>query len=347
VSALPRLIPDPSRLFVEGGGRFIAHHVLLREFPVEHRHVVREVYDALVDLDRLNLTMLPDSITDLVLHGLSGLCLRSVQEGLYYLEIGPRACHLLLSLERGIRQTAAELEGLAGIAEPTDGDLARIAELTARRDRLGAELTVERAARRELKDALGKVTGSLEPLLRRREPTDLERAQIAELSAEAARLRGELIREDSVIFRHSGPGFHGLRNIELLAQLAKAKPKSKAKGDAEAGGDGPKKGKGEPVYNRVPPPTPATPAELAAIKAATDAVVNGPEGEATEAERAAAEQFRARGEAVKAKAKARPEVKLDDRPRDPHAPARSVQEVLEAKRRALGLSVAPDPPDDS
>jgi hypothetical protein len=255
------LIPDPRPLRVEEGGKqFFGHIVDLRAFPKECEGPIQVIYDRLIGLDFRDETILPDRVTDLVLVQATGRSFRSVQEVLYWLEIGPTACRRLMALERTIRQTAAELARLAGIPDPGDHDRARAAALEAQHRSARAELDAMRDRRARLKAELGKVTGRLGALTRKREPDAADRALADELFAKATRIRAELINEDSVILRHSGPGFHGRRRIELLAQLAGRKPKerekarpaadaaAKARPAADAAAKG--KGKAESVYNR-------------------------------------------------------------------------------------------------
>jgi hypothetical protein len=247
MSAAPKLLPDPKPLTVDRDGeRFIRHPVLIAAYPVQYRHVVREVWDALIDQDRDNATILSDRLTDRVLSQLTGLSPRGVQDGLYFLELGPAACHVLIGIERRLRRNQGERDALARRPElcTTDADHARLAELVAERDRLRADLVEFRQSRDDLKARYRQLTSRMVMILSNPDPTDADHARLAELVAERAAVRALLEAPDSLIFRHSGPGFDGLRQIEITARLAGGKKKphagaakgqGKGKGDDKAG----------------------------------------------------------------------------------------------------------------
>lgn len=75
-----------SPLFIEGGDRYIAHIIRLKDIPAEIRASMSEVWDALMDLNRFNDTLLPDQLTDRFLAQYLGRSERFVQKGLHGLE---------------------------------------------------------------------------------------------------------------------------------------------------------------------------------------------------------------------------------------------------------------------
>ena len=240
MSAATKLIPDPLPLHVEGGRRFIGHPVALRDFPPEYRPIVREVWDVLIERDFEDVTILPDNLTDLVLKQLAGRCARGIQEGLYYLELGASACRTLASIERRLRGAA------------TDEDRARAC----------AELVAFRAARQDIKDRYHQLTARMVMIRSKPDPTDEDRARLAELAAERDGVRTELEADDALIFRHSGPGMLGRRQIEIVARLAGEK-KGKGGRRPAAGTKAPAgQSKGTPIPNVGI--VPETPPELAA-----------------------------------------------------------------------------------
>jgi hypothetical protein len=180
----PSLLPRQFPLRVEGGRRFIGHVIPHRDFPAEYRAAATENWDALIDLDHENVTLLDDDLSDRFLAQHEGRKGRFVQKGLEALEVGPKALHARVAIERQIRSLAGELAALEAKPDPTDSD----------------------------------------------------RARIAELVRAATLLRADLINVDSVIFRHSGPGFQGRRHIEIIGRLAGAKPKERARAARKAAG---------------------------------------------------------------------------------------------------------------
>jgi hypothetical protein len=331
MSAALKLLPRQSPLFDEDGDRFIGHVVRLKDFPVEYRAAASEMWDALIDGDHDNVCLLPDGLTDPYLSQWMDRSGRFDQKGLYALELGPAALHDLVKLERPL----AELYHLRRKAEPTDAERARIAELAARETALRSELKAMREARRDLKDDLGKKTGALAALQWKKEPTAEDLARMEELAAEADAIRARLIHKDSVIFRHSGPGFEGRRHIEIVRRLKKKKkPESKPKAAAK---------KAEPVYNRVPETT-LTPEELAAA-AAQIALAEGtaPTAEDLEGGKRAAEDLRKLTGAHLGREKPRPAAAGRSEPAVPISPERlAIQRKLEAKQK--GQDPDGDPP---
>jgi hypothetical protein len=273
MSALPKILPDPLPLDVDGGRRFIRHPVDLRDFPFECRHVVREVWDALIGQDFDDVTILPDRLTDRFLKQLTGRSPRSVQDGLYYAELGAARCNVLIGIERQLRDLARKLDALAGKPElcTTDADRARVAELAAERDRLRADLLEFRQSWDALKTEYRQLTARMVMITSKPELTEEDRDRLVELAARRDAVRAEIIAPDSLIFRHSGPGFGGNRRIEILARVAAKKEKEPRPAAAKAKAKAP----GNPSRDRQIPNVgtvkDCTPEEVAAIQAAAKA----------------------------------------------------------------------------
>ena len=71
-----------SPLFIEGGERFIPHIIRIKDIPPDLRASMTEVWDAMMDLNHFNDTLLSDSLTDRVLGQYTGRSGRFVQKGL-------------------------------------------------------------------------------------------------------------------------------------------------------------------------------------------------------------------------------------------------------------------------
>jgi hypothetical protein len=69
-------------LFIDGGSRFIPHIIRLKDIPSDLRASMTEVWDALMDLNHFNDTLLPDTFTDLFLKQYTGRSGRFIQKGL-------------------------------------------------------------------------------------------------------------------------------------------------------------------------------------------------------------------------------------------------------------------------
>jgi hypothetical protein len=362
MTAAARLLPDPSPLRIEGGARYIGHPVELREFPVEYRAAARDVWDTLIERDLDDTTLLPDRLTDRVLHQLTGRSERSVQEGLYFLELGPAGCHALAGLERRLR--AAVRAGDAGAAAGAR-----------------AELVEFRLARQDLKDRFRQAGARMLAIDSGPEPTDADRERLAELAAERDRIRAELLAGGGLILRHSGPGFEGRRQIEITRPMAGARPKApaappaKARGKAMAQGKSSSRGSSIPNLQSgtVPETTPEQAAAAAAqVAAATAGEIPGMTAEEqAEADRIW-EESRKRREAA-GRRKSRPALQLgpevgasatvspamlelqrqieasrrEQAAREATPPPGSIQAALGPKAEALGFRAVPGPDDSS
>ena len=327
MSAATKLIPDPLPLHVEGGRRFIGHPVALRDFPPEYRPIVREVWDVLIERDFEDVTILPDNLTDLVLKQLAGRCARGIQEGLYYLELGASACRTLASIERRLRGAA------------TDEDRARAC----------AELVAFRAARQDIKDRYHQLTARMVMIRSKPDPTDEDRARLAELAAERDGVRTELEADDALIFRHSGPGMLGRRQIEIVARLAGEK-KGKGGRRPAAGTKAPAgQSKGTPIPNVGI--VPETPPELAAAVKAHVEALDAPTPTPTPEEEARSKrgwgELRRTLPATKKPRRGALRFELDPATPPADGPGRAVQEIIEAKRRDMGVRIVPEPDDTS
>jgi hypothetical protein len=133
---------------------------------------------------------------------------------------------------------------------------------------------------------------------------------------------------------------HGRRVIVVLERLrGRSRPQAAAKA-----GTGPAGSRPSPIPNVGFIPD-ATPEQLAAVRARIDAA-QAPAPEPTPEEIADAEivlqESRRRREAAR-RAKLRPSLLDATRPADPDAPGMTAQALLEAKRHAMGIRIAPGP----
>lgn len=134
---------------------------------------------------------------------------------------------------------------------------------------------------------------------------------------------------------------NGRRCIIVLERLrGRDKPRPKAKADATPP---PARASSIPNVGVIPP---TTPEQLAAAQAAIAANQAGDDRELTADEQAQVDRFmegaRRRRQAAQ-RAKDRPRVVTARRPGDTDAPGMTAQAALEARRKAMGIRVAPDP----
>ena len=133
---------------------------------------------------------------------------------------------------------------------------------------------------------------------------------------------------------------HGRRCIIVLERLrGRAKPPPRAKADAKAS---PATPPSIPNVGRISATTPEQVAAAQAVIAANLAELPEPTPEEIAAVDRFMEESRRRREAAE-RAKQRPKVVIAHKPGDPNAPGMSAQAALEARRKAMGIRVAPDP----
>lgn len=82
MSALTSSLPTPVPIFAEGGARYIGHVIRLRDIVSNLRSSMSEIWDALMDLNHHNISLLPDQLTDRYLAQYMGRSRRFVQKGL-------------------------------------------------------------------------------------------------------------------------------------------------------------------------------------------------------------------------------------------------------------------------
>jgi DNA-binding transcriptional MocR family regulator len=136
------------------------------------------------------------------------------------------------------------------------------------------------------------------------------------------------------------------RRVIIVLERLRGRPKPQPKPRAADAKPAAAKPPSVPNVGVIPP---ASPEHIAAAKAANDAIRAGDYREPTAEEKAEAQRFleesRRRRQAAE-RAKERPKVVIAPAPGNPGTPGLTAQAVLDARRKAMGIRVAPDPDPD-